>query len=521
LSSLERDAPADDAPADSRGEASPILQIENLTKSFGSVAALAGVSMALRSGEVRAICGENGAGKSTLVKLLTGVHRPDSGRILIDGVPRDIRRPQEAQVLGLCMVAQELSLAPHLSVLDNIWLGSPEVGWLHRGRRFRDRAAAALATVGLADLDPDTPVGTLGIGQRQLVEISRLLARNARVMILDEPTASLSDHEIERIFAALRTLKAAGHTILYITHRLGEVFDICDSVTVLRNGALVDTRPVGEVDRDRLIEMMLGRSFGEMYPKVKRALGATALTVEDLEVPGRVHRFAMSVAAGEIVSIAGQIGSGATEVARALAGLEHQATGRVWLGARRVPLRSVPRALANGIMFVSEDRAAEGIFLRLPVLDNLVATRLGGYARFGILAWRRLREVAARVARSVAIDTARLRSRAAELSGGNQQKIAFGRCVGRSGAGILILNEPTRGVDVGARAEIYQVMRDFCAQGFALVVTLSDIEEIVGVSDTVITMYRGRQVARYSGDAIDMHRILADITHPAGAVRAA
>ncbi len=414
-------------------------------------------------------------------------------------------------------MAQELSLVPHLSVLDNIWLGNATVPMFHRRRELRDRAARALDVLGIGHLGLDTPVIDLSIGKRQLVEISRLLARNARILILDEPTATLTDIDIERIFEALKALKREGRSVLYITHRLGEVFEICDSVTVLRNGALVDTKPVADIDREQLIEMMLGRSFVEMYPDARPVDGAALLDVEGLCVPGIVDGFDLAAPRGKIVCLAGQLGSGNVEVVRALAGLVHDATGRVAIDGAPMALGSVATAMENGVIFVSEDRSGEGIFLHLRVLDNLVGTRLGSHTRFGMLSWSALGALAARLADRVGVDRARLRSTADELSGGNQQKLAFSRAVEHGQGGILLMNEPTRGVDVGARADIYKLMREFCDLGFALVMTSSDLEEVVGMSDIVHTMYRGRVIARYLRGEAGTHDILADITHPVAA----
>ena len=494
--------------------ASSVVGVAALSKSFGAIAALKNVSLDLAAGEVRAICGENGAGKSTLVKILTGVYRPDSGSVTVGGEPVEIETPRRAQELGIAFVAQELSLCPDLSVEDNIWLGSVKVPFLHKRPELREQARAALNLLGMDHVSLDMPVGRLTIGERQLVEIARMLTRDARVLILDEPTATLSDIEIERIFAALMALKREGKSVIYITHRLGEVFRICDSVTVLRNGEHVETRPVAGLDRKVLIEMMLGRSFVEMYPDVRLAGGDAALTVEQLNVPGAVDDFAMSVPKGKIVCIAGQVGSGAAEVINALAGLVHDASGKVRVNGAPLQLGSAARALKNNVMFISGDRAEEGVFRRLSVFDNLVVTRLGAYAPGGLLRRGALRAVAARLAARVGVDKRRMRSNADELSGGNQQKLAFGRCVDRGDPGVLVMNEPTRGIDVGARADIYRIMREFCAQGHGLVVASSDLEEIVGLGDIVITMYRGRQVGMYTRDEVTMHRVVADITHP-------
>jgi ABC-type sugar transport system ATPase subunit len=495
-----------------------ILQADRISKRFGAVTALSEVSFSLASGEIRALCGENGAGKSTLVKIFMGIHQPDSGSVLVDGTVRDLRTPQAAQRLGLAMVAQELSLAPHLSILDNIWLGNARVPLLHRRSELRQQADAALSRLGAGDYDLDRPVGTLTIGQRQLVEIARLIARDARVLILDEPTASLSDSEIERIFIALKSLKADGRAALYITHRLGEVFEICDSVTVLRNGEHVSTRAVGAVDRETLIELMLDRKLEDMYPDAKGpASSDAALMVERLSVPGAAGDVGFVAPRGRILCIAGQLGSGSQQVLRALAGLVPEATGEVQVNGAALRLGSVPRALARNVLFISEDRAGEGVFLNRNVLENIIVLRFAEHRHLGVLSWPRLRAAAARLAARVGIDRRRLAARSSELSGGNQQKLLFGRGLDHTEPGVLLMNEPTRGVDVGSRAEIYRLMRAFCDLGYALVMTSSDLEEVVGIADIVITMFRGRMIARYESATISMHTILADITHPSGA----
>jgi ABC-type sugar transport system ATPase subunit len=521
---------------------SEILTVSGVSKSFGPVQALRDISFALAKGEVRALCGENGAGKSTFVKILMGVYHPDNGTIAVDGKIHDIRAPNIAQGLGLALVAQELSLAPHLSIFDNIWLGSQRVPFFHRVSALRRDAKAALALLGADGYDLDRPVGTLAIGQRQIVEIARLIARNAQVLILDEPTATLSDVEIARIFEAIKALKAEGRSVIYITHRLNEVFEICDSVSVFRNGTHIVTKPTSKLGRDSLIEQMLGRSLEDMYPSPRIGeLSEPPLLVDSLCVPGAVNDFSMAAQRGEIVCIAGQVGSGAQRVVRSLAGLVPNASGRLVVAGRPLKLGSVPACVKRGIFFISEDRAGEGVFLNRTILENLIPLQLRKMRVAGFLSWRRLRNVGRAQAARVGVDVAKYSVPARNLSGGNQQKLLFGRAIDvninasalkhRTGSArqfnrisssnapstspfILLMNEPTRGVDVGARSEIYRIMREFCDNGCCIVMTSTDLEEVVGMADTVITMFRGNKVRQYRRNEISMGRILADITHP-------
>ena len=492
------------------------LSVRNIRKTFGAVEALKDVSLSVADGEVRAICGENGAGKSTLLKILMGIHHQDSGTISLDGEDTAIDSPKVAQDLGIALVSQELSLAPHLSILDNIWLGNRNVPLFHRRRIFRERAKEALQLLGV-NLDIDRPVSSLTMGQRQIVEIARLLVKDARVLILDEPTATLSDVEIERMMNALRNLKDKGKSILYVTHRLGEVFDICDTVSVLRNGRDVAESRVSKIDRHRLIELMLGRRFEEMYPDhAPSAVKSASYVVDGLQIPGAVKNFSIVAPRGRITSIAGQVGAGAGAIIRALAGLDPQASGNISLDGKPMKLGSIAERVERNVSFVSEDRAGEGLFRR-NVMENLIAARFQDHYRFGFLSWKSISETAAGLCTKVTVDASRLTANAFELSGGNQQKLLFGRAMGSKEPGVLLINEPTRGVDVGARAEIYKLLREFCASGYVVLMTSSDLEEIVGISDAVTTMFRGDVVATYEGKAINTSQILTDIIHPAAA----
>lgn len=515
---MQSGAPTDDG---SRADgATPLLSVSGVSKRFGAVEALKQVSLQAYAGEVLAICGENGAGKSTLMKVLMGIHQPDSGHIEIDGRQMQIANPRMGQSRGIALVSQELSLAPDLSVEDNIWLGSVRVPFLHRTSELRRRAAEALAALGFdADAVLSRPVGELSIAERQLVEIARNLCRDARVLLLDEPTATLSDSDIERLFQAIAGLRAKGCAVMYITHRIAEVLQICDRATVLRNGEVVGTEPTSRLDRSRLVEMMIGQRLGDVYQHEKRSAPAAAeplLSVRNLVVPGSVSGISFDVYPGQIVGIAGQIGSGAAEVVRAIAGLVPAARGRLSLKGREQAIRSRAAMREAGIAFISEDRAAEGLFLRRPIRENLVAASLAELCTAGYLSPSRLDGRAAAVAAEVGVDAARLAQPAGVLSGGNQQKLAFGRCLAPQGdrvPSLILMNEPTRGVDIGARAELYKIMRGLCRRNFGLLMHTTDLEEMLGLADVILTMYRGRLVKIYPGDRATLATLITDITH--------
>ncbi|NOJ45969.1 sugar ABC transporter ATP-binding protein [Bradyrhizobium archetypum] len=491
-----------------------MLQLDRVSKSFGAVLALSEVSLSFEPGIVHAICGENGAGKSTLVKILSGQFAATAGSILYQGSPVAIPSSRAAQQFGISVVAQELSVCPDLSVYDNIWLGSVETPFFHKRSTLRARARKVLSQLGQSDLSLDTPVRSLSLGHRQLIEIARALVRNAHTLILDEPTATLSDGEIGLLFKAIESARAEGCAVVYISHRLNEIYALCSTTTVLRNGRLAYTGPTSALSREDLIRHMLGRPSSEMFPPLGKTGREAALTIGRLNVPERIRDFSARVAAGEIMCIAGQIGSGAIDVIEAIAGRAYDASGEVEVGGKRLALGSVERSLGAGVILVSGDRATDGIFLNLSVLDNLVAANLSGLSRGGMLRQAELVKFARASGQKVGIDVDRLKARAWQFSGGNQQKLAFGRLVGCKGIRVLVMNEPTRGIDVGARADIYGLMRSFCDEGYAILATSTDVEEVVGISDSVVTMYRGEVVGRYRRGEADSARIVRDITHP-------
>ena len=497
-----------------KSDAGQFLDVRHASKAYGAVRALDDVSFDLRRGEIHGLCGHNGAGKSTLVKILTGLVNPDSGEIVMEGESLQLRNPLQAQSHGIAIVDQELSLAPDLSVEENLFLGNIGLPFLRVPKALRRRSLALLSRIGL-DVDPRTPVERLSIGERQLVEIARLVGRDARVLILDEPTATLSESEIERVFAVAREVVRDGRSAIYVSHRLDEVLELCDRVTVLRDGRLASTRSSADIGhRQELIKMMIGEELPapQRSGAAKVAAGSGA-AIEGLTVPPSVTTgFDLEVRGGQIVGLTGQIGSGTSAVLRALAGLEPDARGSLVLDGEPVRLGSPIEVLRAGVAFASNDRKAEGLFLQKSVESNLVATRLPALSRLGILRRRQVRSTAAQLAEFVKIDNERLGATVEHFSGGNQQKVFLGRCLDRRDVKLLILDEPTRGVDVSGRAEIHQLIRQAALAGVAVVFASTELDEILDLADIVVTMFAGRIVAERTREETNAELIFADMT---------
>jgi ABC-type sugar transport system ATPase subunit len=509
------------APKPSSNPADALLSVRQVSKSYGAVRALDDASLDLAPGEILGLCGHNGAGKSTLVKILTGQVIPDSGEILIGGEAVEMRNPLEAQTKGLAIVDQELSLASDLSVEENLFLGNIDLSRLRRPGAVRRRARDLLVRIGL-DVDPRSPVAGLAIGERQLIEIARLVGRDARVLILDEPTATLSETEIERVFAVVRELVRDGRSTIFVSHRLDELLDLCDRVTVLRDGRIVSTRSSADIGhRQELIKMMIGKELPpperSTAARVKAGSGAE---IDALRVPGSVVSFSHDVEGGEIVGITGQIGSGTSQVLRALAGLEPEARGEFSLDDHRVKLGSPAAALRAGVAFCSNDRKGEGLFLEKSVQDNLVSTRLGALSTGGFIRRRELRATAKRLVDFVKVDPERIGDTVEHFSGGNQQKIFLGRALDRPDVKLLLLDEPTRGVDVAGRAEIHVLIRQAALAGVAVLFASTELDEILDLSDRVVTMFGGQIVASLAREETNAELISADMTmsHEKGTV---
>jgi len=499
----------------------PILRVCKVSKSFGGIRALDRVSFDIARARVHAVVGENGAGKSTLMKILAGVHPKDSGQVFLDGrlyEPADRRAAQKA---GIGIVYQEPTLCPNLSVAENLFLGNEISGRLPGSVNFskmRERARSLLDRVGL-DIPPEQPVGTLGVAQRHMVQIARTLAFHSPIVIMDEPTAALTEQEVQRLFDLIRNLNQDGVTIIYISHKIREIFDIADEVTVLRDGQHIDTRPVADTTQHEVVARMVGRDFDAFESSPARDDGAVVLETVHLSSARRFFDVNLRVRAGEVVALAGLVGSGRSELARALFGIDPVDSGEIIYDGRPVHIDSPSRAIALGMGLVPEDRKLEGLILDMSVQQNIALPRIAGaeprdeesLKRGAILSARRERSLAKRLAGQLDI---RLRSLAApvqDLSGGNQQKVVIAKWLALRPR-FLILDEPTKGIDVGAKTQIHKLIRALAGQGVAVLIISSELPEILTVSDRIYVMHEGRIVGHLVTREADERAIMTFAT---------
>ena len=473
------------------------VEMIGISKRFGGIRALDDVSFSVRPGEVHALLGENGAGKSTLMKVLAGAHQATSGEIQIGGEKVLITSPHASRALGIGIIYQELALAPELSVAENIFLG--ELPTLLNARKLRTRAGTLLRELGFA-IDPGALVGTLPLAFQQAVEIAKAMSRQVRILILDEPTAVLAPPEVERLLEVVLGLSRRGVSVVYISHRLDEIFRIADQITVLKDGRTVGTYACAEMDEHRLIPLMVGRETGQLFPKHQRTQAEELLRVEGLSAAGVVMDVSLSLRAGEVLGIAGLIGSGRTELARAIFGAGGLETGTVSVGGRRLAIRTPRHGVAAGIGLVPEDRKRQGLVLPMPIRQNVTLTCLGRFTNaLGVVRRGAERVSVDRVARRTAIRARNLDLPVSSLSGGNQQKVVLAKWLD-AGCRIIILDEPTRGVDVGARSEIYELIESLAASGLGVIVISSDLIEVIGASDRILVMSGGRISGSLSRD---------------------
>jgi rhamnose transport system ATP-binding protein len=481
-------------PLEVRQDAAPLLEVRGVAKSFGAVAAVQGVSFPLYAGEVHALVGENGAGKSTIVKMLAGVHRPDLGTLLVDGGPVEFHTPADAKAAGIAVIYQEPTLFPDLSVAENISMGRQPLGRLRAIDRAAVRAEAGQLFRRLGvHIDPGRPARGLSIADQQIVEIAKALSSHARILVMDEPTAALSGVEVERLFAVVRSLRDEGAAIMFISHRFEEITRLCQRVTIMRDGRHVSTDPVAALSVDEMVRRMVGRDLEALFPKQDVEPGELVLEVEGLSREGVFQDVSFSVRAGEIVALAGLVGSGRSEVMQAVFGVDRRDAGVVRVCGKEPRAHSPRAAMAAGMALVPEDRRQQGLVMDLSVERNVTLPRSRTLARLGLLFGGRERGEAVRWTRRLQTRYRSLGDPVATLSGGNQQKVVLAKWLA-TGPRLLIVDEPTRGIDVGTKAEVHRLMSELAAQGVAIVMVSSELPEVLGMADRVLVMREGRIV---------------------------
>lgn len=468
------------------------IQMNDIYKAFGANQVLTGVHFDLQEGEVHALMGENGAGKSTMMNILTGLHKRDSGTIVIDGQERYFENPKEAEQNGIAFIHQELNVWPDMTVLDNLFIGKElrsKFGLL------KSKEMKALAKRQFERLAVSIPLekeaGRCSVGEQQMIEIAKALMTDAKVIIMDEPTAALTEREIEKLFEVINALRKEGVSIVYISHRMEEIFAICDRITVMRDGKTVDTKAISETNFDEVVRKMVGRELTDRYPERNPNIGETVLEVKNATIQGVFDSVNFSVKSGEIVGVAGLMGAGRTEIMRALFGLDKLDSGEIWVGGRKASVKNPYEAVKLGIGFITEDRKNEGLVLDFSIRENMALPNLTSFSKKGVIDYKTETDFVDLLIKRLRIKTESGETNAKNLSGGNQQKVVIAKWVG-IGPKVLILDEPTRGVDVGAKREIYQLMNELTDRGVAIIMVSSELPEVLGMSDHILVVHEGR-----------------------------
>jgi len=492
----------------------PLLELKSIKRSFGAIDALRGVDFEINAGEIMGLVGENGAGKSTLVKIISGFDSGYTGEYRFQGRSVDFTSAVGAERAGIAIAQQELSLIPTMSVAENIFLVGHNVPVFATKRSLAKKARAFLEQVGLDTIDPSVGVDRLSVGEQHLVEVARLIAHDPSVLILDEPTAALGESDSIRILDMVKRLADNGKSIIYVSHRMDEIFKITDRITVLRDGSSQPPIPASELDVHSLVSLMLGREMTDMFPpKSKVAVAQPMMKVQDLWPDGLLDPVSFNIMPGEILGLAGQLGSGSGEILSAIAGARKTRGGQLQMQERTFLPSSPREAIAAGIAYCSEDRKHDGLFLGRPIIENMSSPSLGAVSTLGFLSHSRERTLAKDIAQKFTVDQSRMQSEAGVLSGGNQQKVALGKWLSIEPR-IILVNEPTRGVDVGARAEIYRKLRELADAGAAIVLASTDIQEITNLPDRVLTFYRGMMIGEIAQQELSAAAILKQITDP-------
>ncbi|MGM0949786.1 MAG: ribose ABC transporter ATP-binding protein RbsA [Bacillota bacterium] len=484
------------------------IEMKDIQKAFGKNQVLSGVSFQLVPGEVHALMGENGAGKSTLMNILTGLHRSDQGQIRINGNEMYFSNPKEAEQHGIAFIHQELNIWPEMTVLENLFIGkeiASKLGVLQT-RKMKALAKEQFDKLSVS-LSLDQEAGECSVGQQQMVEIAKALMTNAEVIIMDEPTAALTEREISKLFEVITALKKNGVSIVYISHRMEEIFAICDRITIMRDGKTVDTTNISETDFDEVVKKMVGRELTERYPKRAPSLGDNIFEVKNASVKGRFEDVSFSVRSGEIVGISGLMGAGRTEIMRALFGVDRLDSGEIWIAGKKTVIKNPQDAVKKGLGFITENRKDEGLLLDTSIRENIALPNLSSFSPKGLIDHKREAEFVDLLIKRLTIKTASPETHARHLSGGNQQKVVIAKWIG-IGPKVLILDEPTRGVDVGAKREIYSLMNELTERGVAIIMVSSELPEILGMSDRVIVVHEGRISGEIDAQEATQERIM-------------
>ncbi len=492
--------------------AAPMLELTGVAKAFGPVYALTGAELTVLPGSIHALVGENGAGKSTLIKIVAGVHRRDRGEFRLDGEPADFGSTAESKAAGVAVIYQEPTLFPDLSVTENLFMGRQLLGPARRIDRAAMYAQAESLFAGLGvRIDPRRPAQGLSIADQQIIEIAKAISLDAKVLIMDEPTAALSGVEVERLFTVARRLRDEGKAIVFISHRFEEVFDLCDTVTVMRDGAYVGTRSIERTTPAEIVALMVGREVGELFPKTPAEIGDGVLEVRDLNSAGQFHDITFSVRRGEIVALAGLVGAGRSEIARAVFGVDGYQGGTVTMNGKPVSRNSPRAAIAAGMAFVPEDRRQQGLVTEASVATNIVGVIRRGLARGGVLTRAAENRAVAPWASRLEVKTSSLDMAARTMSGGNQQKVVIAKWLATQ-PDLLIIDEPTRGIDVGTKAEVHRLLSELAGRGMAVLMISSELPEVLGMADRVLVVCEGRLTADLSREQATPETVMAAAT---------
>lgn len=467
------------------------IEMRGIDKSFGGNAVLKNVGFLLDDGEVHALMGENGAGKSTLMKILTGVYTKDAGQVIVDGKEVCYNNPQEAEKAGIVFIHQELNVLFDLTVEENMFLGKEikKVFGICDRKAMRKRVQEILDMLGV-DIDPTQRMDELSIGQQQMIEIAKALMVDAKVLIMDEPTAALTQSETEVLFKVVNSLRQKGVSIVYISHRMEEIFELCDRITILRDGTYIDTKRIADIDMNDIVKMMIGREIGERYPVRNSKIGDVAFEVKNLNCPGAFENVSFEVRAGEVLGVSGLMGAGRTEIMQAIFGNMPNVTGQLFLDGKEIKNKNPQQAIQNGIGFITEDRKVEGLMLEESIMKNISLANLGRISNGGVINKKKEQELVNKGIEELRIRCFGPQHECNNLSGGNQQKVIFAKWI-YTNPKVLILDEPTRGVDIGAKKEIYNIINELAAKGVAIIMVSSELPEVLGMSDRVMVVREG------------------------------